>query len=224
MNYLSHYYLFYPDEKPAFVTGLILPDITRTAHKKFRLKVNFEHLPASFSELEKGVDLHFKTDIIFHKAAFFKKHTSRIKEIARQYDLDSLNKYLSFFAHLVFELMIDKILMLENPALVDTFYNVLLKLDRKEIEKYLFHKKKSEYLYNFNTFYNRFLEEQFLRNYIKPDGLERSVMRVFNHTTKLKTTPNQAKLTHFFKATEVYLQPFVEDIFLTVQQQLNSKA
>lgn len=224
MNYLSHYYLFYPVEKPAFVTGLILPDITRTAHKKFRLKVNFKDLPPVFSELEEGVDLHFKTDIIFHKAIFFSEHTSHIKKIAQQHGLDTLRKYLSFFAHLVFEMMIDKILMKQLPNMVDTFYDALLKADQNEIEQYLHHKKKSEYIHHFNTFYTLFLEKQFLRNYTKTNGLERSVMRVFNHTTKLNSTPNPEKLFNFFEATEVYLQPFVEDIFLTVQKQLNNKA
>jgi len=224
LNYLSHYYLFHPVERPEFVTGLILPDITRTAHKKFRLKVNFDELPKAFSELEEGVDLHFKTDIIFHKAIFFKEHTKQIKKIAKQYGLDDLSKYLSFFAHLVFEMMIDKILMLQHPTLVDTFYNTLLKADQQQIEQYLHHKKKSEYINQFNTFYTLFLEKQFLRNYTKVGGLEYSVMRVFNHTTKLNSSPPIEKLSDFFSATEVYLQPFVEDIFSTVLKQLNNKA
>jgi len=197
-----------------------LPDITRTAHKKFRLKVNFENLPEPFLTLEEGVDLHFKTDVVFHKAAFFKEHTKHIKRIARQFGLDALNKYLSFFAHLVFEMMIDKILMNQHPKLIDNFYDCLLKTDRQLIEQYLTHKNKEEYIHPFNTFYNLFLEKQFLRNYIKPGGLEQSVMRVFNHTTKLNVSADTKELFPFFKATEVYLQPFVYPIFKTVKEQL----
>lgn len=224
MNYLSHYYLFYPTEKPAFVTGLILPDLTRTAHKRFRLKVNFEELPKPFLNLEEGVDLHFKTDIIFHKAAFFKEHTAQIKKIAQLQGFEAFNKYLFFFAHLVFEMMIDKILMQQHPKLVDAFYDCLLKADHQLIEQYLHYKNKSQYISQFNKFYTLFLEKQFLRNYIKPQGLAQSVMRVFNHTTKLKVSPDEKQLSGFFEATEVYLQAFVNEIFFTVQKQLNNQA
>ncbi len=224
MNYLSHYYLFYPTEKPAFVTGLILPDITRTTHKKFRLKVNFDELPTIFKELEEGVHHHFKTDLIFHKASFFKEHTAAIKGIAKQQQLDAFNKYLFFFAHLVFEMMIDKILMKQHPTLVDSFYTCLLNTDRQLIEKYLHHKNKNQYLNQFNTLYTLFLERQFLRNYIKPNGLEKAVLYVFNQTTKLNITIDAIQLSNFFKATELYLQPFVEHIFSTVQKQLNHQA
>jgi len=222
MNFISHYYIFHPNENPAFISGLILPDITRKAHKKFRLTQEYNDISKQFDHLQKGIYMHFETDKIFHDAPFFKTHTSALKAIANKNAVFEKDKYTYFFAHLVFEMMIDKILLDRDAEIGIHFYNMLLQADQLLIQNYISAIDKQQYLNDFKSYYQRFLESQYLNKYTAEGGLAYALKRVFANATLLNSMLNEKNLNQFLIAAEAYLEPFVDGIFEEVNTKLQS--
>jgi len=220
MNFISHYYLFHPNENPEFISGLILPDITRKAHKRFRITQEFNKIDERFNDLQKGIYNHFETDKIFHDAVFFKTHTAALKQIAKQNLVFDRDKYTFFFAHLVFEMMIDKILLEREPSIGNHFYDMLLQTDQQVLYDYIVAIKSEKYLNGFKVYYKRFLESQYLKKYTKTGGLAYAIKRVFANATLISSSINENNLNTFLVEAESYLAPFVDGIFEEVKQQL----
>jgi len=220
MNFLSHYYVFFPSEDPAFVTGLVLPDLTRKAHKRFRLKAAYEELPDEFQMLQKGVRGHFETDEIFHAAPFFKKHTAGIKSIAREMNVFSESKYLYFLAHITFEMVLDKILLQRHSEIGIDFYDLLQSVDANLLNSYFEATGNTTYIDAFQNYFQRFNESRFLIRYAEPGGLAYALQRVFSRATLTSSSIDDSLLDRFVEKCEDYLEPFFDDVFQSVETSL----
>ena len=130
--------------------------------------------------LERGVLVHLETDRLFHQSAYFEQKTALLKNLLRSNSL--FDKYLFFYAHLLLELMLDRIIMKVKPAMATTFYNHLNFINKATISDYFRYKGIDAGIDRFMQFFDRFRESQYLLQYVDNEGfifaLERTTMRI----------------------------------------------
>ncbi len=127
MNYLSHYYADLSNKEPAYALGKILPDLARMVNPAIRLRVGDiskeAHRPLHW--LNKGVKTHHRMDAIFHNSDFFFRHTRYIRSLMNEQSFGRPHKYFNFFAHLLLEMILDRVLIRQHPDIAHAFYRDL---------------------------------------------------------------------------------------------------
>jgi len=128
MNFIAHYFLdrFHPES--AFAVGAATPDLLSIYNPSLRIKAHHlgridpEDLKTSELALIDGIQRHFDADAVFHSSDFFKNETAHIsQEIkTRLPHLTVPRKY--FIAHILLELILDKVLIKDFPGLLDEYY------------------------------------------------------------------------------------------------------
>ncbi|MFT7589112.1 MAG: hypothetical protein ACI959_001326 [Limisphaerales bacterium] len=138
MNYLSHYYCDYPESRPYYILGTILPDLVREIQKK---KVRFvadelQHAENEIAEqLNAGICRHLEIDVLFHQSTFFHEKCALIKNWMRKHQYSSISR-LHIFAHVLLELMIDRVIINKNRKVMTDFYNALDIVEKQPIIDY----------------------------------------------------------------------------------------
>jgi hypothetical protein len=124
LNYISHYRFFHRKNDPYFNCGLIFPDWV-AAYKRNRFTADIIASGIEEEKLKEGIGLHYYGDKKFHGSEFFEEARHGIKLILEQSGLDKEKFRFSFLSHLLLEMMIDRILIKDNPALGLEFYDSL---------------------------------------------------------------------------------------------------
>ncbi len=135
MNYLSHFYLDHVAGNPYFNVGLLLPDIAKDQVKTF--KVTVSDLIPVHKEIQLGCLRHYKSDKIFHASSFFMDNMHWINEELKNTAISNLVQRKWFIAHIMMELMVDRQIVKNEPAMVDDFYGNLLLVDEIQLNNYL---------------------------------------------------------------------------------------
>lgn len=140
MNYLAHYFCEHPEERPYYVLGLILPDLLRDVQKR---KVRFGpgDLAASREgqlgpigcDIAEGIQRHLDIDVAFHSSAFFKQGMHQVWQWLGEHQYDTIPSRLPVFAHVLLELMMDRIIMRHAPDALEQFYANLEAVERSEV-------------------------------------------------------------------------------------------
>ncbi|GEM_PF-1039774 len=128
LNYLSHYYCEYPEDRPYYVLGLILPDLLRELEPR---KIRFlpEELQDSendnFTQLNRGILRHLEVDGAFHTSEFFHRNVEQIKQWLLLHTYVSIPSRIPVFAHVLLELMLDRVIIKRDPNSMECFYAAL---------------------------------------------------------------------------------------------------
>jgi len=184
MNYLSHYYADLSSREPAYALGKILPDLARMVNPAIRLRVH--HLPVEIPDslywLNKGIMAHHRMDAVFHNADFFLKHTRFIRELMNNQTFGRPHKYFNFFAHLLFEMILDRVLIKKEPDIAQHFYDDLNLLPGDVLENL---EKQYHYgldLQALNQALKRFIAARYLFTYIRNEHLVFAFNRIVLRT------------------------------------------
>lgn len=129
MNFVAHFYLDRHYGNSSFAIGAATPDLLSIYNAELRIKnaqvqkVDTDSLSPVGQELLKGVERHFLADRIFHSSEFFTAETQFLsRSFADNFmDGDVPRKY--FIAHVLLELMLDKVLIDNNPGLLEEYYH-----------------------------------------------------------------------------------------------------
>jgi hypothetical protein len=140
VNYLAHYFCEHPDERPYFVLGLILPDLLRDVQKR-KMRFGEELLTASREgahgpigvDIAAGIQRHLDVDVDFHNSAFFKDGMHRVWQWLEEYEYETIPTRLPVFAHVLLELMMDRIIIRHVPEAMAQFYSMLEQVERPEV-------------------------------------------------------------------------------------------
>lgn len=136
MNYLSHYYIDHIEGNPYYNAGLLLPDISKDQVKSYRHQpkqlVATEHM-----HLFEGCLKHYESDQRFHASDFFAYHQSGLNELVKSAPLSPQVQRRWFIAHVLFELLIDRILVKQDTGIVDRFYAALDQIELESLQTYL---------------------------------------------------------------------------------------
>ena len=130
MNFISHFYLDRDLNDSHFFTGVSTPDLVSLFDRNIRLKarqmpllMENEATPEEVSFYQ-GVLRHFEGDRIFHTSHFFERETGQINDILKETFQERVGRGF-FVAHILFELLLDKILIQDDPSLLSEFYGHL---------------------------------------------------------------------------------------------------
>lgn len=185
MNFLAHHF-FYATDNPHHNAGLILPDWSRSAEGKRKLEwdSSTEHKP--FMALWEGCKKHYEADGWFHDCQYFIESTALIeKDLALlQEDGLLLTQRKWFLAHILSEVLLDRLIMEKHPLALDIFYKDLNAVPFTDIESFLLQAGKDN-MGRFPQGHAGFLSSEFLRFYSSYDGLTESLNRVVQRTKQL---------------------------------------
>jgi hypothetical protein len=135
LNFLSHYFIHHKIDNPYFNLGLILPDLARGSIKKFKT-LNGE-FSINHEQLLNGSNSHLADDKKFHASHFFETGTSKcLDAIKSNTDLKNIERKW-FLGHILFEMMMDRLLVRHYNGLGKQFYSDLNSIDIPELEGFL---------------------------------------------------------------------------------------
>ncbi len=218
MNYLSHYYFDKDDKRPHYIFGLIFPDLMRTFNrgrvKEQIIKVDWGK---PMQNLQEGINKHHRIDKLFHDSTFFKTSNKRFFKEVQALQLEGVTKYQHFVSHVLIEMILDRLLLLEDIQIGFTFYSKLNSIDKYFLNDYLTlfpYLYKDMHLENFWQFFRRFCDSQFLYDYQGNEGLIARLDEVMQRITKQAFTPHdRVKLNVFVDAMEEDLEKVYKEVF-----------
>lgn len=130
MNFISHFYLERGREESLFFIGVSTPDLVSVFDRSVRVKAHLlppegEGLSSAQQRFREGVMRHLIADQLFHSSPFFAQEVDRLCEGFRS-SLPPGTVARSFFvAHVLFELMLDRVLLQADERLAPEFYRHL---------------------------------------------------------------------------------------------------
>lgn len=183
MNFLAHHF-FYASENPWHNTGLILPDWSRTARGRRKLEWTAQHGHShEHAALWLGCQGHYEADTWFHDCFYFNETTDKIeKDLALIQDKGLLAGQRKWFlAHLLSEMLLDRIIIDRHPLALDHFYEDLRQVPYEELERFLLQSGKED-MGRFPQAHKGFMDSEFIRYYSSHQGLVESLNRVVQRT------------------------------------------
>lgn len=128
MNFLSHYFVDRVNPDDMFTVGAATPDLLSIYDPKHRVKSgHLKRLPKETRALVDpgliaGLEAHFFVDAVFHSSDYFLEETQFISAMLIEFfpERDIPRKY--FLAHILLELMIDKVLIEDHPGILESYY------------------------------------------------------------------------------------------------------
>lgn len=198
MNFLSHYYFERDNTDENIVIGVILPDLIKNAQKEINLYPGKEkHLflkdPIQQSLL-KGWERHLEVDRIFHNSNFFKVQTAALKQLILPACENSPVKPF-FLAHIGIELVLDHILTVKGTVNINTFYEQLIKSDKKAIAAFLNNCGVTDTSI-FLKFLDNFITSRYLFSYQKIENISYALNRICMRIWPHPFTEAQTELLH----------------------------
>lgn len=139
MNFVAHYYIDSHLDNGLFVVGVSTPDLVPVYQPRFRLRKRLvekkllEPHTEEFSYFTQGILRHFEADDIFHSAPFFQYENSYLIELIKDFFPHGEVKRSFFVAHILFELVLDRVLVLDDPTVLDAYYRHWQSVDLYEI-------------------------------------------------------------------------------------------
>jgi hypothetical protein len=185
LNYLSHYFIDNKQDNNYFNSALFLPDFARNVARGFDQEIT--DLSANEIQLQLGCKAHLQADKLFHPSAFFKKYSDIVNHELQQFEpLAHINRKW-FLAHILMEMMIDRLLVKFFPTVCHSFYHDLNQIDTKILHQFVlrFSNKSIE---PFIKQFDHFCEVRYLFGYAVDDSFVYSVARVFKYGSGIEMT------------------------------------
>ena len=180
LNYFAHYYFDHLPGKEHHNLGLLMPDLVRNFLKGQRLKPdNYQLIDHPESALlHQGALKHFQRDKHFHGSEFFKAMSAEVGQIIKPiFEKHQIPRYW-FAAHIISEMMIDRVLIRQEPVLISQFYSDLQQTPPPVIHTYLSASQIGDTA-DFITRLNRFCELRYLMQYVHNPAFAYSLSRIY---------------------------------------------
>ncbi|MEL6698395.1 MAG: hypothetical protein AAFV78_05720 [Bacteroidota bacterium] len=169
MNFIAHYYLEREHRQDWVVVGVSTPDLVSIYDRKARIKLS--GLPADHEVVDPrkkdfliGVRSHIEADKRFHSAPYFFEETALLGGMLKEAIHPVEIRRTFFIAHILFELIIDKILVQKYPELLTEYYAHMENPLIEEIDDFTGWLLKYD-LPGYGTFFNRFVKRRYLEDY-----------------------------------------------------------
>lgn len=187
LNYYSHYYFDRKEGDCYHNFGLLLPDFVRNFTSKQRILFKERSFDQPLIEaIHHGVAKHFSIDKTFHGCAFFKKCCALVEEVIKEPFAKLEIPRFFFAAHILVELIIDRLLIKEdNGKGADMLYVDLAQLSSTVVAQYWDQTSLSQFDEFWERF-NKFCEIRYLYQYVNNHNLAFSLSRIYLYS---KATP-----------------------------------
>lgn len=222
MNFISHFSLdrFHPDSE--YLVGVCIPDLLSIYNRKLRIKHLSHHLhfPLPLQKFYQGIVRHYDTDKIFHTCEFFERECNVVSADLRKMFPDGSAKRSFFVAHVLIEILIDKILIEEDNQLVRDFYFHLHKIGAVRITE-MTQAFLDTPASTFSGFLQKFLDNEYLYHYESYEYiifvLKRIVGRVGIEETAYMDTPF---FLEYLREFEKKIKPEIGELFVFLHKNL----
>jgi hypothetical protein len=175
LNYFSHFFVDGIPNQHEYNTGLLLPDITRGNIKSFRHELIFNSNKSV--EFYKGCTTHYLADKKFHASPFFNDMLSQSSSLIKEANFSAGLNRKWFLAHILAELMIDRIIVKEHPKALEDFYYSLQAIDDVHLAEFLNLYGMTD-LNAFFEFFNHFRKVQYIYYYADNNKFVYSLNRI----------------------------------------------
>jgi hypothetical protein len=194
LNYFAHYFFDHEPDNHYYNAGLVMPDFARVAEgaKHIDVKIGFdaEKQPHLY-QLNRGSARHFQSDATFHNSAFFKHHTELLDGMFTQFEFPRQNQRIWFLSHILFEVLLDRVLITHHPKKLEDFYNSLQAVELEKVIEFLNHSGKDG-TGRFSNFWASFNESQYMQYYVNDDSFLYSINRIITRAKQPELTDAQA--------------------------------
>jgi hypothetical protein len=180
LNYFAHYYFDHIQQSEIHNFGLALPDFVRNFIKGKRLKP-MESIVFQKEELQllhQGTLKHIQRDARFHNSHFFKDATKKMGKTIGPAFVEAGIPRAWWGSHLLTEMMLDRVLIKENPLLTNQFYMDLENTNKLVVESYINQFGIDESTDFFKRL-DRFNQLRYLIRYKENDAIVFSLGRVY---------------------------------------------
>lgn len=226
MNLISHFFLDKDQQNSYFFVGISTPDLVSNFDRSLRLRqadvFQMSHLYVDEAEraFYRGMRRHFQVDGIFHDSTFFRKETSYLSLVLnKRFKAKGLTRSY-FIAHLVLELILDRILIRNHDNLLFEFYRQFQKQDISHLVL-LTEKAAKTQLPGYEDFLRRFTESQFMYRYVDMRYLLQ-VIRTLCRKVRIENTAylNAPEFMELMYDYENRLSEIYEEAMLQLHQRL----
>jgi hypothetical protein len=194
VNYLSHFYFDRDEDNKYYNIGLILPDLARSYISKLRINPyrNIEFTTHEIASINNGCNKHFASDRKFHNWMVFVDLTTRATDMIRENGDKDINRDY-FITHILVEVLLDKVLVDQNPTLAEDFYTMVESVEQDWVLKYMrYAGLQDDELWK--GMHRRFMKAGFLRNYTSIENVVNAVEQVAVKTGLLELNQDQKDL------------------------------
>lgn len=222
MNFLSHYYLDRSETDSIFNVGLIMPDIISLHNRGARVSEksilkSLEHISDQKGySLASGMLLHLRLDKWFHSGMHFKTGTTMIRDIFKEHFKADISH---FHSHILFEILIDRNLQLENESLTDDFMSEVFDFDYELVIDNYGHLRNFD-RDKFISFFQQFRNSTFLYDYLSlhkiKELLERISRRVSTYNVEWSTDDNENH--EFYRRVDDELRLIAKEVIIEAEK------
>lgn len=186
MNFLSHYYCDAKKGDPFYNLGLAIPDLMSMYKRGWKIndKINKQEFSGVYISLAEGIRQHLLADQYFHQSEFFLRNTSMIKRFMLDCDIKYRGTHFLFLSHILLEICIDRLIVINKPQVVKDFYNDLSGIEQNKVNVF-FIEMGVPIPEGFFIFYERFIHDKFLYAY---DDIEKIIFMYNRILTRVNMT------------------------------------
>ena len=173
MNYFAHGLRFL--DRPHFLAGTAIPDLLSAVDRKVRMRSRrvepfLRDDDPLQREIATGVLQHLHDDRWFHASPVFQQTIAELTALFRMVLDPDMGHRPGFLGHIVTELLLDGLLIDENPRLLDEYYAAIEQVDPHQLERAVNRMARNQ-TDRLAPLVPRFHQEQFLRDYFEPARL-----------------------------------------------------
>lgn len=174
MNYFLHYIIDSKQGQPYYNFGLLLPDFGKHHFSTFHhLYTNGDiHL-----DIVAGCAQHILSDKQFHASPFFEQQLQIVKSHMSQTSFTPQLQRKWFIAHILMELMLDRMMCIIFPYKLDEYYNDLMRIEKETI-CHFFEQNHATHFDLFWQHFEHFRSVQYIRYYVDNNKLVYSLSRI----------------------------------------------
>lgn len=226
MNFLAHYFLDKDHPSSHFILGAATPDLLSIYNSGLRIKAGqVDHLNADAQAhaepyFLEGLARHFHADRVFHSSPLFSTETHEFSRMLSERfpEQDVPRKY--FIAHILLELLLDKVLIRHDADLLPNYYRHFESLAPFEDVRRATEAVAAHSLPNYESFLQKFVENKYLYHYTENDHLiyilRRLLRRVgIEHSGFLDDSRFLELMDAFEARIETFYPQFFEEIRTT---------
>ncbi len=191
MNYFAHGLRFV--DQPYVLAGTAIPDWLSVSDRRVRMRENAvmpfrDDSNRMTADLATGILQHLDDDQWFHRTRVFVETCGDLANLFRNLPEMDDGFRPGFLGHIATELLLDGVLIETQPELIDRYYDGMAGVDADFVQATVNQMAKRPAT-NLARLIPRFLEEQFLRDYVEPSRLLFRLNQVMRRI-KLKQLPD----------------------------------
>lgn len=229
MNFISHFFFDRRLDDSLYVLGIASPDLLSAFNRKVKLhqhpieRLMAEH-PGDSKRLRfaQGVLRHFECDALFHNSDFFHTETARLSAALHEAFPNRPTMRSYFIAHVLLELLLDKLIIEDDRSLLDHFYR---HFDLVGVEALARHTEwvAGVPLEGYDKFLRRFCSSRHLYRYVDPGYITYALRMTMKRagvaeTGFLDSSSFQGFLDSYEKTLRPYHMQVLENMGMVMHQ------